>query len=200
MYKVYSIFNLSSISNEMYQQYLRFLPDDRMQKVLRYRNEVDQYNCVMSYLLTMYGIYKMFGVANPDIAATKYGKLYLVDQPGIHFNISHCSKGCVCAISDYAIGVDIQDIHPFSWTVANHCCSSAELRLLEDSANPAVDFTRIWTMKESFLKMKGTGIVDDLCTLDTTKLQDRIKTFAINECYISVASAESFQEEEICLS
>lgn len=200
IHTIYCNFDLLSQTNETYQRFFNYLPYDRMQKVQRYRNETDKSNCVMSYMLIMYSVYKTFGIVTPEIASTKYGKLYLVDYPEAHFNISHCAKGCVCAVSDYEIGIDIQDVRPFSWSVVNHCCSAKEKQLLRNCIDPTAEFTKIWTMKESYLKMKGTGITVDLCAVDTTKLRDRIKTFEINGCYISVASAKSFPEEEICLN
>ena len=199
MQRIYCNFNLLLQSHEIYQQFLSYLPYDRKQKTLRYRKETDRSNCVISYMLILYSAYRAFGIVNPEIAETKYGKLYLVDYPEVHFNISHCSRGCVCAVSDYEIGVDIQDIRPISESVAEHCCCEAELQLLKESIDPTSAFVKMWTMKESYLKMKGRGITVDLRTVDTTKIQDKIKTFEINGCYISVASAESFPEEEICL-
>ena len=199
MRTIYSIFDLTLETHEVYQRFLDYLPMERKQRVYRYRNEMDKINCVMSYMLIVYGVYKTFGIVDPNIAATKYGKLYLVDYPEIHFNISHCPKGCACVVSDYEVGVDIQDIRPISESVFKRCCSTAELQSLKESGEPAAEFTRIWTMKESYLKMKGTGITVDLPSIDTAKLRNKIETFRINGCYVSVASAESFQEEEICL-
>lgn len=199
MYKLFYCCS-DSIDITTYKKLEKYLPHARRQKACRYRNTGDKSNCVISYLLLMYGLYMEHGIVNPDIAATKEGKLYLVDYSRVHFNISHCSKGCICAVSDHAIGVDIQDIRPFSWSIAKRCCTVAELQSLKESGDPATEFVKIWTMKESYLKMKGTGITVDLCTVDTTKIRDKIKTFEINDCYISVATAESFQEENICLT
>ena len=40
--------------------------------------------------------------------------------------------------------------------------SGKEIRGVLASADPAVEFTRLWTVKESFLKLTGEGLTDDL--------------------------------------
>lgn len=199
MYQIYACFDLTKLDTCMLEFYMQYLPPERQSKALCFRKEIDKKNCVMAYLLLRYGLYKDYGIRTVRLSYRHTGKLYLSDHPNIHFSISHCPRGCICAISDSPIGIDIQDIHPFSWSIADHCCSAEEKQFLRECNDPAAEFTKIWTMKESYLKMKGTGITVDLCTVDTTKLRDKIKTIAINDCYISVATAESFQEEEICL-
>lgn len=88
---------MSSVTQEVFHQFFSYMPRERKEKVLRYRNRVDQNNCVMSYMLFLYGIYQTFGIANPDIAIANRGKPYLIDYPNAHFNITHCSRGCVYA-------------------------------------------------------------------------------------------------------
>ena len=199
MLKIYAIFDIEYIDSKKLISFLQYLPTERRTRVLHFRRSIDSKNCILSYCLLQYGLYKSYGIRNFSLSYGGNGKPYLSNYPHIHFNISHCECGCVCTIADGPVGIDIQNVRPFLWSVANHCCSEEEKQWLKDCANPAAEFTKIWTMKESYLKMKGTGITVDLCTIDTTKLRNKIKTFEINGCYISVASIDSFPEEEICL-
>lgn len=200
MYKIYVISDMERIDCSSLDPYFLYLPEDRREKALRFRRNIDKKNCVISYWLLQYALYKNYGIHSIELSYGRNKKPYLSNYQHIHFNISHCDSGCICAIADKPIGIDIQNIRPFSWSVAMHCCSAAELRLLKESADLASEFTKMWTIKESYLKMKGTGIIDDLRTVDTTKLKSKIKTFRIDDCYVSVASAEYFREEEICLN
>lgn len=197
MYKIYACFDPGEIDTNALEY---CLPPERKEKLFRFRQEIDRKNCIVAYLLLLHGLYAEYGVFNPILLYEQNGKPYLRDYLDIHFNISHCPHGCVCAISDSPIGVDIQDIRPFSQPIAERCCSKAELGLLKRSTNPALEFTKMWVMKESYLKMKGTGITVNLCSIDTTKLTDQIRTFIYNSCCIAVACAESFREESICLN
>lgn len=94
-----------------------------------------------------------------DIQYTESGKPYLVDYDNIHFNLSHCSNAVVCALSDKPIGVDVETIHKYNSELAAYICNEEELALLRQSRNPALDFTILWTKKESYCKLTGTGIM-----------------------------------------
>lgn len=200
MYKIYALTDVKHIDYSNIEPLIHYLPVERQEKALSFRRNIDKKNCVISYLLLQYALYRNCGILSIALSYGRNKKPYLSNYSDIHFNISHCDSGCICAIADNPIGIDIQNIRPFSWSVANHCCSAAEKQLIKDSEDPAAAFTKIWTIKESYLKMKGTGIINDLCTVDTTILKSKIKTFRINDCYVSVASAESFREEERCLT
>lgn len=195
MYKLYAFFDLEQLDSKTLEKCMLFLPEERKAKALRYRREIDRKLSVVSYLLLIYALYREFGVSAFSLAYTDKGKPYLPDHLDIHFNISHCPLGCVCAISDKSVGVDIQDIRPFSQDIANRCCSAEELLLLKQSADPAVYFTRMWAMKESYLKMTGEGIAQSLPTIDTTGAYSAIHTTFTNNCYIAVSSAHFFREE-----
>lgn len=195
MYKLYAFFDLDQLNNETLEWYMQYLPEERRAKALRYRREIDRKLSVASYLLLIYASHKEFKLSSPAIAYTDKGKPYLPDHPDIHFNISHCPLGCVCAVSDKPVGVDIQDIRPFSQDIVNRCCSAEELLLLAQSADPAARFTQMWAMKESYLKMTGEGIAHSLSAIDTTGPYSAIHTTFTNNCYIAVSSAHFFREE-----
>ena len=187
MYKLYAFFDIDQIDSSILRKCIHYLPEERRAKALRYRRELDVKLSVISYLLLLYVLFKEHGLSSPAIAYTGSGKPYLQDHPDIHFNISHCPAGCICAVSDAPIGVDIQDTRPFSIDIGKHCCSQEELGILKKSNDPAVEFTRMWAMKESYLKMTGEGICHSLPSIDTSTLSRKIQTFEYNGCYIAVA-------------
>ena len=188
MYKLFAFFDLELIDSNTIEKCIAHLPTDRKVKALRYHREIDRATSVVSYLLLVHALYRHYGLRMPHIAYTRTGKPFLADYPDIHFNISHCPSGCICAISDAPVGVDIQDVRPFSIDVVKHCCSQDELDFLKKSKNPALDFTRMWAMKESYLKMIGEGICYGLSSVDTINMARKIHTFEYNGCCIAVAS------------
>lgn len=129
---------------------------------------------------------KDYGITKPHISYGAFEKPYLTEYPGIHFNLSHCPKGCICAVSDKEIGVDIQDIRPFSWDIARRVCCDNELKMLTAADDKAKLFARIWSMKESFLKMTGEGL-SKISTVDTTTFESQIDVWVNNEYVISAA-------------
>ncbi len=188
MYRLFAFFELDKVNDEQLDFWFSCIPEKRREKALRYRREIDRKTSVISYLLLAYALFKEFNIKHFRLVYTDTGKPYLPDHPDIHFNISHCEKGCVCGISNKPIGVDIQDIRPISQAVVERCCATREQELIRQATDPADAFCRIWAMKESYLKMIGTGIVQDLARTDTTKLSEKIEVQQINGCYIAIAS------------
>lgn len=80
----------------------------------------------------------------------------------IHFNISHCKAAVACVLSSVEAGIDVECIAPFDDEVARAVLSPLEYGKVVASGNPALEFCRYWTMKESWLKMKGEGLTGDI--------------------------------------
>ena len=87
---------------------------------------------------------------------------YLKGHPDIHFNLSHCPKAALCAIAGVPVGADIESIRPYNPQLARRVLSEAEVEQVESSPSPDIVFARLWTMKESLLKLTGEGIRRDL--------------------------------------
>lgn len=170
MYKIYLFNEYEQLSDEFIERALEILPEGRRNKALRYRRKIDMQNCVVAYLLLKYGLHDCFDINSFQISYGKYGKPYLGEYPNIYFSFSHCNIACVVAISDYPIGIDIQDIRPFSWDIANLVCSQQELIELHKSKDRNLLFTKMWVIKESYVKMLGIGISHGLKWFDTTNL------------------------------
>ena len=95
------------------------------------------------------------------IEATKSGKPYLIEPP-LFFNLSHSSDYVACAIADFEIGLDIQNIRPVSMPLARRFFSKEELRKLQASEHPDKVFTLLWSLRESYWKATGRGIAGDM--------------------------------------
>ena len=92
------------------------------------------------------------------IAKGEHGKPYLPDDPQIHFNLSHSGNRVLCMISPVACGCDIEqtDRTPKQIGMVSRCLAESEQRLA--AASPVL-FSRIWTLKESILKLSGKGLL-----------------------------------------
>lgn len=100
--------------------------------------------------------------APPDYAYKESG------QPTIqngHISISHTEGYAACAISRHPVGIDVEREHTFSKAAAKRILSPQE-ELLRESANADELLSRVWTVKESFLKMTGEGIPGGMRTLE----------------------------------
>lgn len=153
------------ISDDTLRGLFSQLPPWRLEKALSYRRHIDRFLCAKAYLLLKEGLSKLYGInCNPDFAYGPAGKPYLKKYPSVHFNLSHCSTCVCCVISSSEVGVDVEDIQ-YDQEVAARVFNASERKRIDVSGRPDIEFTRLWTMKESYLKLTGDGLCDDLRNL-----------------------------------
>ena len=169
MYSLYLFENPDEVSDEFAEKIISVLPSSCAERAGRYKNQSDRRLSAVGYLLLVYALRNDLGIKDIKLRFGEYGKPFL-DIQGIYFSISHCKKGCVCVVSDKEIGVDIQEIRPYSQRLAEKVCCENELLRLERACDRAAEFAKIWAMKESFVKMNGRGIGYSLKNVDTTVL------------------------------
>ena len=144
------------------EEILTLLPYWRRQKALSYRLPIDRFLCAKSFLMLEQMLLTNFGLNKcPEFSYGENGKPYLKEYPEIFFNISHCRKGIACAVCDCPVGIDIEEIQQ-GGEIRDLVLNREENAVVEMSETPEVEFTRIWTRKESFLKLTGEGIRDNM--------------------------------------
>ena len=90
-------------------------------------------------------------------AKGEYGKPYFANAPWLHFSVSHSGGLWVCALCQCEVGIDIEQ-HASRDTVAlaKRFFNSREK---EYTYFGGIDkFYAVWTAKESYVKLLGTGI------------------------------------------
>lgn len=178
---IYVLDRLDEMTEADFRFGLSILPQERQKKARYYQSTPDQYACVLSYLLLCYGLCVEYGITETIyFRYNSYGKPYSRDYPHVYFNISHCRCGVACAISDRETGVDIQDIRqkPVRESLAKRVLSASEYSAWKKSKSPDRLFYRYWTMKESYLKQKGTGIQESMSALDAEGLDSLPEAYA----------------------
>ena len=161
---IYDLVSEESIGKQL-DALMEIIPPWRKQKAHSYRNVLDRFLCAKAYLMLREGLRRDYGIYDEiRFAYNDYGKPFLPDHPEIHFNLSHCKKGVACAISYAPVGIDIEEIK-YDDDIAKYVLDAGEYEKVSSSNNPAEDFTKIWTRKESYVKMLGTGLPTQLSSL-----------------------------------
>ncbi|MFR3729492.1 4'-phosphopantetheinyl transferase family protein [Lacrimispora sp.] len=115
--------------------------------------------------LLFLGLKEQYGLDEPperiEFGTGPYGKPYLKEFSHIHYNISHTGGMVVCGFADRELGVDVEGIGDYKDNVVRKVMSGQErARMLELSEKERAEyFFRIWTLKESYGKAVGTGII-----------------------------------------
>ncbi len=114
-----------------------------------------------------------------DIFYNEYGKPYLKNNE-LYFNISHSKEYIVIAVSDKEIGVDIEHL-TFNEKTADRICTKEERKKVKTD----LDFTKIWTKKEAYIKKIGMGLEYGMKNVDTTKI-DNIDIYKKDDYIIAI--------------
>ena len=154
----YTIFDHMTEGTE--QEVARLLPmasQQRREQALRYQHLFGQYCCLKSYELLM----ELLGDdSKPELIYNEYGQPRLAHGP--YFSISHCKAGIAVAVSDNPIGIDIETIRNVQPSLVAKTMNIDEQQMISQAIDPKQTFTQLWTKKEAYLKMRGTGIISDL--------------------------------------
>lgn len=142
-------------------QVLRLLPPERREKALRCRRQEDRLRSAAAGLLLARYAQQLGFDRFPALREDVYGKPYFPDAPQAQFSLSHSGGYAALAMSSLPVGVDIQEIRPERVTAAMRFLTDfaqAQLTALPQEEEVQA-FFRLWTLKESYGKMTGRGLL-----------------------------------------
>lgn len=165
------------LSDKAVEDALPHLDDKRRNRINRLRVPLKQAQCAAAGLLLSH----LFGENGnaPTLVYGANGKPYLADEPDTFFSITHSDKWVFLAVADCEIGIDAQMPRKVCPRLAARSTSPEELAWIKENTEP--HFTRLWTMKEAYLKYTGTGL-----------------TVPIREVTISVPPIDVYDEQNDC--
>ena len=143
---------------------------------MRFRFEKDRHLCLGAGLLLACAL-RRAGASDLSLHCLSNGKPELAIAQNLHFNLSHSGTLAVCAVSDQSVGVDVEVIQRADPGVVAMCFQPSEQAWLNRSDDPCRAFTRLWTRKESYLKLLGTGLshpLDSFAVLPAEKTPDGV--------------------------
>ena len=157
-----SVFDdMTQVTEAEVQRMLPLVDEQRREVALRYRHLFGQFVCLKSWLM-LQDLLKPLGITDLTMEHNAHGKPFLIHHPEVHFNLSHCKSSVAVAVDFSPIGVDIESFRNASLTLVSHTMSPAEAEWIRCSSDPVEAFTQFWTQKEAVVKLRGTGIIDDL--------------------------------------
>ena len=141
---------------EEHPEWMIGIDEERKERTLRMRHAKDRKQSLGAGLLLRY-VLAQYGISMEYIRYGKHGK---PEVDGIFFNLSHSHDVAICAVADRSVGCDVEKIGKVPDGIAGRYFSSKENAYLEQFSGEerARAFFKIWTMKESYLKMTGEGL------------------------------------------
>ncbi len=184
-------------SDKLFQGLYLKVNEHFKEKIDKKKLREDKNRTLAGAFLFKTGMEKMGLSADAEIYSSDKGKPY---TDSIFFNISHSGNRAVCTFGITEIGVDIEKIRPVSSGLLGRIAFPNE----RSKVSAEKEILRLWTRKEAFAKCLGTGIGEEIWKVDLTadvfsyKSEIyRLKTFLLEDYYISVCVKDDFPPEEI---
>lgn len=201
----------ASYNSRVYNKLLHLTNKDERNYLKRYKKLTDRYNSLLGLSLAKKLSAKRLS-DNLSLLHNEVGQPYLVGC-NEYISISHCEDTIVVAMSSNKVGIDVEKNLPskgYELFLADE-----EYALFNKSENKDDLLTTIWTLKESYVKLKGTGffldptiisfnkikdkwfLKDDTCTFYSENLPNGMKLSIATEEEILIRLVEKITENEL---
>ncbi|WDV47162.1 4'-phosphopantetheinyl transferase superfamily protein [Clostridiaceae bacterium M8S5] len=142
---------------------VKLVSKEKANKIYKYKFKKDQIRSVAADVLIRDIISNKLDIKNTDIefGYNKYSKPFPKNLD-LHFNISHSGDYVVGLVDKEPVGIDIELIKPLKdkMSIAKSFFSVDEFKWLENKTEGKrlKEFYKIWTAKESYVKLLGIGL------------------------------------------
>ena len=170
----------------------KYVSIQRQKRINKYRFERDRISSLVTALMTRMIISKNTGLAEYSLnfQTNKFGKPYLTNLTGYEFSISHTYRKSVFTDYNSSIGIDIEtysnSIKEYENIYRNNFTAN-EVMHINSSVNPFKEFVKIWTSKEAYVKMIGTGLSTPLLSFDVMNKTNKFKILTTEYKYTAIS-------------
>ena len=173
--------DMSQCTDAEVERLLPLVSAQRREVALRYRFTFGRFTCLKSYVMLQQLVQETLAETderwlplqqrlkewNGNFEYTEHDKPFMQSRlggriEGIDFSISHCKNAIAVVLSDRPVGVDVESFRHAEEPLLKRTMNPEEQAEVRNAADPAEAFTCLWTRKEALLKLRGTGLVDDL--------------------------------------
>ena len=160
MIEVYAL-DLTERLEQPVEKFLQFFSPERQEKILCYRFPADRNRTIWTELLVRSVLARKEARPLEEITIERdgQGKPHAVGSPW-EISLSHSKHWAVCSVGEAPSGVDVEEDAKDALMIAGHFFTAQERRSLQHLTGQerTERFLRIWTVKESFVKLTGQGL------------------------------------------
>ncbi len=175
-------FNLK-VYKDIESHYESILSKNELNKASLYLVKEDSERYILGKYYTRLLLASQLGTKPSEITFIEIGNKKPATS-SVNFNISHSGDLVLIALSNSAIGIDVEFFNSnFDFEkLLPQCFKSSELLHI----NSVSDFYVFWTRKEAIIKATGEGMVDDLNSIDCSQktIVRQKKKFFLNSAYV----------------
>lgn len=152
----------------------RFLTTDEIARAQKFHFPEDKYTYAAAHAFLNFQLLNRLGCPMDRLRFSYNSyKKPIISGSKIRFNLSHSKNSWAVVIAENCeIGVDIEHINDKRdlLQITEYYFTPYEQNRVNYADNKVLEFYKIWTRKEAYLKMKGIGINIDFHNIDVEKL------------------------------
>lgn len=165
--------SIEDINNNNYQLLRNAVSEERRMRADRFHFMDDAKRSICAELLLQYSLFQTKGrLIDLDIVYNKFGKPLMNRMNDFSYNLSHSGKWVVIAYGSSEVGIDIEKIQEGKEYIADKLFVEEEIKFINSVTGKerTKRFTQIWTLKESYIKYIGTGLLTSLDSFSVSSL------------------------------
>lgn len=174
-----------------YEPLLGRISAERRGRIARMKFPGKKTVSLVTELLIRSEVSKALGIDGSDVAFSynEYGKPF-VEGYDYFFSVSHSGDLVAFAGAACPVGVDIQIVRHADYRVAERFFTAEEYAAIRAARSPEREFFRIWTLKEAYVKMTGTGMATPFGSFSvlTSEFAEISRSEDLGDCFLSVCS------------
>lgn len=155
----YKVISISAVSDGDYNTAFSLLSDERK----AYLNTVTAVEKIKASVLGEWLVKRIlnesFHINECEILRAEKGKPYIKNSK-LFISISHSGDFVCAAVSEKNIGIDIEVIKERDLKITKKLCTEIDEEFINESENTLLAFYKIWTAKEAYFKMLGSGLTN----------------------------------------
>lgn len=173
--------DISGLDDPTYERLYQKASEDRKARADRYYSREDSQRCIVADGLIRYMTRQAFGLEGMTVERTAEGKPYLKDRENFHFSLSHSGRWVAIAWGPDPVGIDVERFRRKEKVegIARRFFRDDEQSYLFSAEGQewTQRFFEIWTKKESYLKVRGSGLAYSLNAFSVMEPQTLDVTF-----------------------
>ncbi|MDO4492323.1 MAG: 4'-phosphopantetheinyl transferase superfamily protein [Clostridia bacterium] len=146
---------------ELYARYLGLVSETRRKKAESHAHAEGRVLSLAAGLLLKRALTDL-GVRyeTATVRTGGHGKPYIDGGP--FFSLSHSGERALCVAAPFPVGCDAERIRKADLRIADRFFTAEEQAFLSAQEDKQTAFFRLWTLKESYLKLTGAGLQQSL--------------------------------------
>ncbi|MCR5787157.1 MAG: 4'-phosphopantetheinyl transferase superfamily protein [Acholeplasmatales bacterium] len=177
------VYDVRNDNYETLKKYFsRFLTINEINEIESYKLEQDKICRILSYSIPKIKLAKELNINPCDIVIIRdKNKRPLYKDYNYYYSVSHTKNYLAFVLSKENVGLDIEERVLRDFKAISYVSSEEEYNECKEPD----DYYTLWTFKEAYAKLKGTGITKELNNILTYKYKNK-QTIYINHLVITL--------------